>query len=317
MLTLLYYLCIESLPDNATLGGDIRIQSFNHITAPCSVSSPEEGAFKAAPGQVTKLDLEFAMRDTTFTLPHKELRLISDKPKELAMWYMLKALYKKNTVIYNFSYASLAREVNISLPTLRKYIPVLLDMGWVRLKDGHMVISSFNKVTGSRRRDSSHIILTGKDTFNNVLDKVRAMTIEADCKHQQFMVNLKSSIVTKAQLRKISKLRRKYDVTPEVELAPEDEKLILTSTDTVGRRLSMSRAGAHRLMKRLDRDKVIRLTPVYEELKKEFLLSYEPEVYHEIVKLSGNRFRKREGVLLIKGDKLILSRGHSITLLPQ
>lgn len=71
------------------------------------------------------------------------------KLKYLAVFLKMKALYS-NSCIYDFRSAK-CEKLNLSRPTLRKYVNCFIQLGWCRVHEGNLI---FNKIeTVGRARE--------------------------------------------------------------------------------------------------------------------------------------------------------------------
>ena len=194
----------------------------------------------------------------TIEIPYGKLIEIAKKDllKELAIWLKLKMLFRKHTIIYNFSYPRISKLTNIPVPTLMKYIPRLIDLGWVEIHAGNLLLVSFWRVIGNNRTRKKGIIeISRKMRFGEVLDRLRALLIEYDYKVQNFRVGLSSGrLNVKAKLQ--SKFVEKYGYQNG------KGKVILTSCRRIANQCNLSPSAVLSLIGRLNRLKILRLKPL-------------------------------------------------------
>lgn len=244
-------------------------------------------------------------RRSTLVIPYKFAESVCEKglQKPFAVWLKLKTLYLNHTIIYNLSYTTLSKETNICVPTLKKYVKQIKDLGWAVERDGHLTLLSFKKVTGKGTlRNGTPIQVRKWMTFKQVVDRVSALVIINDYKKQEFRIGLDSGRI-KARASAQRKLLKKYGYR-----AGKEHNRIMTSCERVAKQTGQSPSAAWRMMKRLTKEKVVKLRPVIERLG-ELKCPVENMSFHEDVHRTAN------GYVFTVGSYAYINRGTSIKLL--
>jgi hypothetical protein len=220
---------------------------------------------------------------------------------EFAVWLKLKTVFKTRTIVYNWSYGKLSNITNISITTLKKYLPSIIDSGWAVNRDGHLSLRAWKHVCGSQSMNGGIIHVTTKMTFNETLDRLRALSIVRDYKEQKFIIELRTGRF-KSSVKTIKKLYKRY--RPQMVMAEEKtSKKILTSTRRIANQTGLSQSGAEKLLKRLNKSGVVKTEAALELLKVNS--SYVPMVEVD----NGYLYYKKGNLYLNKGTA-ILSVAH-------
>jgi hypothetical protein len=221
--------------------------------------------------------------------------------EEFAMWLKLKILYSNHTIIYNWTYPMLSTLTGISINTLKKYVPRLIERGWAEEHSGHLLLKGWKKVCGSRTKNSGIIHVTKSMRFNEVKDRLRALSIERDYKTQKFIIGLRTGRL-EASTKQMVKWYKKYrDIIQNGEA--KESNLILTSTRRIAAQTGLSQSGAYMLARRLTKNKIIRLKPILQLIDGD--CNHVPMIETE------------NGYLYWSDRRLYLNKGHSISLFNQ
>jgi len=221
--------------------------------------------------------------------------------EEFAVWLKLKILYSNHTIIYNWTYPMLSTLTGISVNTLKKYVPRLIERGWAEDHSGHLLLKGWKKVCGSRTKNSGIIHVTKSMRFNEVKDRLRALSIERDYKAQKFIIGLRTGRL-EASTKQMVKWYKKYRDTIQKGEAKESN-LILTSTRRIAAQTGLSQSGAYMLARRLTKNKIIRLKPILQLIDGD--CNHVPMVETE------------NGFLYWSDRRLYLNKGLSISLFRQ
>jgi len=232
--------------------------------------------------------------------------------EEFAVWLKLKILYSNHTIIYNWTYPMLSTLTGISVNTLKKYVPRLIERGWAEDHSGHLLLKGWKKVCGSRTKNSGIIHVTKSMRFNEVKDRLRALSIERDYKAQKFIIGLRTGRL-EASTKQMVKWYKKYRDTIQKGEAKEsnlilkgeakESNLILTSTRRIAAQTGLSQSGAYMLARRLTKNKIIRLKPILQLIDGD--CNHVPMVETE------------NGFLYWSDRRLYLNKGLSISLFRQ
>src|SRR6056297_31147 len=68
-----------------------------------------------------------------------------DNLKPLALYYKIKHTHK-NSVVYNWNYHKISRNLNVSYYLAKKYTNILIQEGIAFERDNHLVFMSMNKL---------------------------------------------------------------------------------------------------------------------------------------------------------------------------
>jgi len=213
--------------------------------------------------------------------------------KEFALWIKLKSLFKKHTIIYNWSYRRLHELTNISIPTLKKYLPTLIELGWVEINGQNLTISPFKKVCGGRKSGIT-ISFDKKETFNEIVDSVRALTIKHIYVSQKFISDLKLGRI-KASAKKLSKWHRIY----RKHLKTEITRTVMTSTRRIGKELGLSQTSATSLLRKLNERRIVSSKPLFEILREDHPFT------HLKNEVCGWIFWENNSLYLNKGTQIV------------
>ena len=238
------------------------------------------------------------MRAANFNIPYDFVQQLEESGQyaEFAVWLKLKALFQKHTIIYDWTYPKVSKLSGISIPTLRKYIPKLIENDWASVRDKHLLLHSWKDVCGSRTKNSGIIHVTKSMSFNEVKDRLRALPIERDYKTQKFIIELRSGRL-KSSSKKIKEWYKEYH-SQMIQPVEKNSNLILTSTRRIAQQTNLSQPGAWQLLKRLAKYKVLSSKAILEVVNPS--CNYVPQV--EVA--NGYLYRKDRVLYLNKGTSI-------------
>ena len=213
--------------------------------------------------------------------------------RDLAFWLKLKSLYTQNTILYKWSIRKIMRETGMAYATVKKYLPRILDHGWAEIHKDTLILRSWTKM-GHKSRNKEYIAINRKTTFNEVVDRLRAMHIQRDKSQQEFRIKLTSGGL-KANSSQIKKWWLKYEKREEQRKVTSR---VLTSCRRVAHQSLLSPSGAHHLIRRLTRKGILKMRPWVECVQ--WGTTYHPS-YHI-----------QEGFVFWKGGGTFINRGFII-----
>jgi len=228
------------------------------------------------------------MKDTFYI--HTELvqQSISDKDiVALAVYLKLKSSFNK-TIFYNWSIPKASKKINVSPQTMLKYIPILLNKGWIRRSGDNMIITSFKKLSGKTK---NYIQVPNIGTINNIVLHIRTGVIKKDLSRQKFMIDLHRNRI-KTSFRNLRRYNNKYKASGDVN--------IHTSYRRISTILNVSLSSAHRITKQMTGMGAFNIKTNIHVLK-------------EYTKELMNPMMTNEGLLMVKNKQLIIIKGSIIT----
>jgi hypothetical protein len=186
------------------------------------------------------------------------LILIKDTKNHSALLIWLKfnaAAYRTKSgysnVFYQFTYKSLSERTGLSLSTLYKYVPKLIELGWAHIRNGNLCLIGINKYKGAKvlipihRNRSKQILELRNAIIVNNLDK------------QERQIKFRKGIVQKAESEhgKLTKgelkhLRKNPNILTEIN--PSN-----LSNQKFGTLIDRSKSTGQRLQRALRKAKLI------------------------------------------------------------
>lgn len=118
--------------------------------------------------------------------PFEILSMTLDEKKLYALVLMLKQRYSSSH-IWDASCHKLSTETGISYYRLKKYIPILIKKGYAK-KIGKDIL--LNKLGENRTRKYA-IVVSRKDSFLTVVDKLRLSVLQLNSDQQKYVINQK------------------------------------------------------------------------------------------------------------------------------
>lgn len=178
----------------------------------------------------------------------------------------------KNGVVYNYSHKKSASLLGVSRYTLHKYIPLLIEKGWLFMHNGNLCKRSWYKADKSLSYDKSSrcLVIDIKPGYglSDIKAALSAHILEYHAKRQQYRINQKTELkILQAKIqsnRHVTKGQRDYFNKNEHKLKEKVFDQVLFSVRGVSELLKTSVTTAHRLLKKAQELGIILMQEVKE-----------------------------------------------------
>lgn len=132
------------------------------------------------------------------------------KQKAIALAVVLKVATRSSSVVRNFSYYKIQKLTGLAYGTIRKYLKVLMDMGYAEIVDGNLFIK---KISSRHRHKNIDISNYTIDKTRNVFVQIRDtlfLVIQARKDYVKSLLQLRKDPTAGTDFRSIRRLCRKY-----------------------------------------------------------------------------------------------------------
>jgi hypothetical protein len=129
--------------------------------------------------------------------------------------YVKKRFY--HSIIYNFTFKSAAQKLNLPIPTVKRHVKVLAELGLVKMTNKHLHFISLKKAKVLLGYNHKHLCTIKFDKtykLKNIKALLLSKIIEMQSRRVDFCIKGKTAIrLTLKHPKKLEKLRRKLENT--------------------------------------------------------------------------------------------------------
>lgn len=170
-----------------------------------------------------------------------------DKLTELAVFMKLKSLFS-NSCIFNATYSNISRKSGISVSVLKRCIPTLKALGWVRMSGSNMVFEKMRVIDNTPEYTKRIVLpfkILDKDGYKAIVNKLKLILIRLRQDAFEFIKALSNDNTKGFRVKSFARLKRKFLTKKNIG---ENEKFSI-SNRTVAKIINKSKSSASRLMK--------------------------------------------------------------------
>lgn len=168
----------------------------------------------------------------------------ADKLKALSLYLIMKR-FRSNGKYFNYKEGDLTKQINISLYEERKFVPIGIRLGLLRMCGPNLECISFaklNKQYSEQRSNIIYVYIKKNDTIKNVVSKLRSLVVKKELFNpQQFRISQKEALQNDAgrlkRGRRMSYAERKKVIESSVAIGGV-ENLIVKDITAGYRRIS-------------------------------------------------------------------------------
>jgi hypothetical protein len=191
---------------------------------------------------------------------------LSGHGKHYALFLKLKAVKTKG-IYYNFSYERLSQTIGISKSSLRKYLPILLEKGWVRMEHGHLHIISYEafhkSLIGYSYKHNRHIRIKPTDTLITIINKLERETLSTIQSQQQWCYEAKKDAKFSKTLKQMKSGKKRLQRIQNVQCKEVFPETII-SLRSFAAKVGKSTTSVWRFLNQLKAEGVLEIEPLRE-----------------------------------------------------
>lgn len=177
----------------------------------------------------------------------------------LRVWIQLKQLYKRHTILYNFTYSKAEQLTGISHTTLRKHIKVMIANGWATWSGNNLILTGINKLK-KHKYETCVMVPVCKNKADQILH-LRKVILHRNIKNQEKQIKRKSEILNycgkataKLSANQMKQIKKAGSVQ-KLENSYQSETTL--SNKSIGKLFGLSKITGHRIQKKLRDAKLI------------------------------------------------------------
>ena len=189
------------------------------------------------------------------------------KKKSLALLLKLKAM-NEGGIYYNFTYPDLSEKINVSTSSLRKYLPFLVQRGYAKFQDTHLFIQSFDNICITTLgyapyKSVVRLPIKKEDSLIDISSLLDKSFLQEEIRRQQWCREQKESLTQCKNLHELKVAKRRVNKFRDAQSFP-----IVITVRTFSKKIKMSTAYVSRMLRQLQSEGVIQLSPIREMLIK-------------------------------------------------
>jgi hypothetical protein len=212
----------------------------------------------------------------------------TEQIRAFAVYLKMKHVYH-NSQFLNFSISRHHARIGVSPYMLKKYLPIMEEMGLIQWEGTTLVASSFKKVLG--KRSPNKTLIDASVSLKEVIDSIRFSVIEEDYNKQKFMSDM--GLGRSGARGSMQSYKKKYAKYGHLSKCQEKTR---TSYRRISKLCKMSTSSAFSKVQEWKRKGMIKMQTDYQILEKAFKGEFRPMVIDD-------------GLLVLRNKNLVLIRG--------
>ena len=256
------------------------------------------------------------MKRKFVSLYHPSLLYLFDKNEQraLALFFKAKKAYK-NSCYYNWSYSSLAKKLNLSIYIIKKYIPILIEKGFVYEHGDNLIFKSTYKIVnkdndGFSKKGWYELKIKFKDSLGTILEEIYLAQIKQEISHQEYHIRNKADYqlaqsengyISKGKIKHVKKYVKEFGKPGKVL------KDVVLGSRKISQICNISLGKTNSVINNLEKSKKIKTKVLYNIIDR--------NVNGKYLDAIRDAYKNEIGYLFVRNGALISIIGTSIIIL--